>query len=110
MITRPRTLALALLSVGLSTGVLPVRAESDPANGGRLADEHCTRCHDVSADGGFKRHPPSFAAIAVYRSPEQIHGRIAFPPLHSSMPGIGYLLTPENIEDLVAYIVSLDGR
>lgn len=111
MDARPRTFVLALLSIALSIGAVPsARAESDPVTGRELASEHCTRCHDVSAEGRFKRHPPSFAAIAVYRSPDQIYGRIAFPPLHSSMPSVGYMLTPENIEDLVAYIVSLERR
>lgn len=78
------------------------------ASGKALAEEHCTRCHDISADGPFKLHPPSFASIAVYRSAEQIEGRIQFPSLHSAMPQMAYFMTPENIQDLVAYIVSLD--
>ena len=68
------------------------------------------RCHNIEADGPFKLHPPSFASIAVYRSPEQIYGRIAFPPLHAGMPQVGYMLTPENMEDVVAYIVSLESQ
>ena len=52
--------------------------------------------------------PPSFAAIAVYRSRDEIWGRIAFPPLHSRMVGASDFLVPGNVEDLVAYIVSLE--
>lgn len=88
--------------------VTPAFAAGDPAVGAKLAREHCTQCHDVEAGGAFKLHPPSFASIAVFRSEEQIFGRIMFPPLHSSMPQVGYLLTPDNVDHLVAYIVSLE--
>ena len=85
-------------------------AEPDIANGAKLAQESCSRCHNVEVDGPFKLHPPSFASIAVYRTPDQIYGRIAFPPFHASMPQVGYMLDPTNIEDMVAYIVSLDSK
>ncbi len=85
-------------------------AEADVAVGEEIARESCVRCHNVEAGGPFKEHPPSFAAIAVYRSEEQIYGRIMFPPLHSSMPEVGYMLTPDNVEHLVAYIRSLEAR
>ena len=68
------------------------------------------RCHNVEPGGPFKLHPPSFASIAVFRSDDQIFGRIMFPPLHSSMPQIGYFLTPDNVEHLVAYIRSLEKK
>ncbi len=32
-----------------------------------------------------------------------------FPALHYGMPQISYILTPTNMDDLVAYIVSLEG-
>jgi len=99
-----------MLSTGVFVVVLagPVHADGDPAVGARLAREKCTQCHHVEPGGPFKQHPPSFAAIAVFRSKEQIFGRIMFPPLHSSMPQIGYFLTPDNVEHLVAYIMSLE--
>jgi mono/diheme cytochrome c family protein len=83
-------------------------AEGDAAAGKELAREMCARCHNIEPNGAFKQHPPSFAAIAVYRSEEQIFGRIVFPPLHAAMPQIGYMLTPDNVEHLVAYIRSLE--
>ncbi len=83
-------------------------AEADAAAGRTVAEEWCTRCHDIEAGGAFKQHPPSFASVAIYRSAEQIHARIAYPPLHVNMPKLGYILTPQNVQDLVAYIVSLD--
>ena len=96
--------------IGLMCGAASIsaREEGDPAIGRELAQEACARCHNVNSDGPFKLHPPSFAAIAVYRSEEQIFGRIVFPPLHAGMPQLGYILTPENVKHLVAYIQSLE--
>ncbi len=85
-------------------------AEGDGATGAKLARESCVRCHNVEPNGPFKEHPPSFAAIAVFRSDEQIYGRIMFPPLHAGMPQLGYMLTPDNVKHLVAYIRSLEAR
>ncbi|MGF1563086.1 MAG: c-type cytochrome [Geminicoccaceae bacterium] len=80
----------------------------DLANGERVATEMCVACHDVGADGAFKQYPPSFAAIAVYRSPEQILGRIIYPPQHGRMPQMGLVLDRDTIDDVVAYIMSLE--
>jgi mono/diheme cytochrome c family protein len=83
-------------------------AEGDVAMGEEIARESCVRCHNVEAGGPFKDFPPSFAAIAVYRSDDQIYGRIMFPPMHTAMPQLGYMLSPDNVEHLVAYIRSLE--
>ncbi|MGI9434096.1 MAG: c-type cytochrome [Geminicoccaceae bacterium] len=93
-----------LIAISTSTAF----AEGDVALGEEIARESCIRCHNVDAGGPFKEHPSSFAAIAAYRSEEQIYGRIMFPPLHSAMPQLGYMLTPDNVEHLVAYIQSLE--
>lgn len=102
---------LAFCCAILMTASIPTAfAEGDTAKGAEVARETCTRCHNVEPGGAFKEQPPSFAAIAVYRSDEQIYGRIMFPPLHSAMPQVGYRLSPENVQHLVAYIRSLEAR
>jgi mono/diheme cytochrome c family protein len=89
----------------------PARAAGDSSSGEKLAKEHCARCHDIAPGGAFKRYPPSFASIASFRSEEQIYARIVFPALHSGMPEVAfYLLQPQQIADLVAYIVSLEKK
>lgn len=85
-------------------------AEGDVAAGGMLADKYCVRCHDITVDGAFKTYPPSFASIAVFRDADQIKSRILFPQLHTPMPQMGFLLDPQNIDDLTAYIVSLENK
>ena len=103
-------LTKATISCGVLTMLLisTAFAEGDVDVGEEIARESCVRCHNVEPGGPFKEHPPSFAAIAVYRSEEQIYGRIVFPPLHSSMPQLGYMLSPDNVEHVVAYIRSLE--
>ncbi len=96
---------VVILAAALSAGCAWA---GDAARGGALAGEHCARCHDIGADGPPKRHPPSFAAIAGFRPEEQIEARIWTPNVHSAMPSWSYVLTREDVDDLVTYIVSLE--
>ncbi len=97
----------ALILVSMTT---ISHAEGKAAEGEVLAREWCIRCHNVEPGGAFKQHPPSFAAIAAYRSDEQVYSRIMIPPLHSNMPQIVYVLMPENVDHLLAYIRSLEPK
>lgn len=72
-----------------------------------IAEEYCVQCHDVGYDGSFKLDPPSFAAIAVYRSSDQIRERIVR-PIHETMPRYSEYMIGGNIDDMVAYIASLE--
>lgn len=80
-------------------------AEGDPEAGHQLAIEWCSSCHDTEPGGRMKEDPPSFAAIAVYRSPDQIRGKIIAP--HTGMPEYATILGLD-VDDLTAYIVSLE--
>jgi mono/diheme cytochrome c family protein len=100
------SLAAPFLAIALAA---TARAQDDASEGAELAAKHCSLCHDVTADGAAKEYPPSFAAIAGFRSPEQIYARIVFPAMHSGMPEAAfYLLGRKQIDALVAYIVSLE--
>lgn len=81
---------------------------ADVANGLKIAQERCARCHKIEAGGGFKLRPPSFQAIAIYRTPEDIWARILVPAQHSGMPDTMWVLLPEEIQDVAAYVTSLD--
>ena len=81
----------------------------DPAAGRVLAVEFCQRCHNIEPGGPAKLFPPSFAAIAGFRAADDIRWKIIAPPLHTAMPQLGDFLAPDNVEDLVAYIASLEG-
>lgn len=75
--------------------------------GQQIAEEYCASCHTVSPGGAFKEEPPSFAAIAVYRSANQIRARIV-QPIHDAMPRYTEYMIGRNIDDMVAYITSLE--
>lgn len=87
---------------------MPLAAQGGDAKmGQQIAEEYCSACHMIDANGAFKQEPPSFAAIAVYRSSEQIRSRITT-PIHANMPRYIEYMIGENIDDMVAYIVSLE--
>lgn len=81
----------------------------DPEAGKLLADQYCSRCHDVGPDGAFKQMPPSFKSIAVYRGDDQIWSRIMF-PVHTGMPSMWEFLQPQNVGHVTAYIRSLESQ
>jgi mono/diheme cytochrome c family protein len=104
MTLQPAIIALVAL-MGTATSVLAADAE----NGKILAEENCARCHDVAPGGAAKLFPPSFTAIAGYRAEEQIISRILYPTLHSPMPAWSNWISRDEVDDLVAYIQSLEG-
>jgi mono/diheme cytochrome c family protein len=91
--------------VGIALVQSKVHAQGNAEAGQDLAADWCSRCHDIGREGRMKQEPPSFAAIAVYRTADQIRARIAAP--HTGMPEIAQVLGL-NLDDLVAYIVSLE--
>ena len=95
-------MCLAVMSLGPSGMAL---ADGDPAAGKETAREWCADCHDVEPGGQMKHDPPSFTAIANYRSPDYIHANITFP--HTAMPDVVHVLGLD-VDDLVAYILSLE--
>ncbi len=95
--------------VALSLACNAAMAEEGDAGAGlKIARERCARCHNVEKGGAFKLHPPSFQAIAIYRDRPDIWGRIVAPSPHISMPDMQWVLSPGQVQDLLAYITSLD--
>lgn len=106
-----RTLNFLALAVSL-TGIFPSLAKAQDSGvemGMVIADEYCSRCHNIERDGPFKLEPPSFAAIAKYRTAEQVRQRIVR-PIHEKMPRYVDYMIGGNIPDMVAYIMSLEGE
>ncbi len=104
---KPVSICLALMAI--SAGA-PGQAQpdGDVERGRQLATRYCEECHDITASGPAKVHPPSFSRIAGFRPTEQIRARIWFAPYHASMPVFAEILFPNDVEDLVAYIQSLE--
>ncbi len=99
-----RILLTATLLALLATPALA----ADAAKGLQLAQEKCSQCHAVEKGGAFKLRPPSFQSIAIYRNTDDIWQRIISPNPHSAMPEMQWTLTPDEVQDLVAHITSLD--
>jgi mono/diheme cytochrome c family protein len=96
--------AIAALSIAFT---MPALA-GDATKGFATAQEICARCHVIAKGGAFKLKPPSFQSIAIYRTADDIWSRIISPNPHSNMPDMQWQLTPDQVQDLVAYITSLD--
>jgi mono/diheme cytochrome c family protein len=82
--------------------------EGDPARGETIAQQQCARCHDVIKGATFKKMPPSFQSIAIYRTKPDIWSRIISPSPHAAMPDMTWTLTADQVQDVLAYILSLD--
>ena len=105
MRTRYLYLGVAIALTDLSGTALA--QEGNITMGRLIAEEYCVSCHNVDPGGAFKQDPPSFAAIAIYRSTEQIRARIV-QPIHAAMPRYTEYMIGGNIDDMVAYIASLE--
>lgn len=93
----------------LGASVSAAFADGSIRDGERAARKSCAICHNVEKNGPFKQIPPSFAAVAVYRSDNQIRNRIFYPDVHSGMSRqLGLVFNVTTVEDLVAYIRSLE--
>lgn len=107
----------ALLAVFGGLGVLgawlwmtasPARALApSPEAGAELAARWCAACHVVAPSGAGTDAAPSFSAIARSRSVDDIRGFLAKP---HARPMRGFTLTTREIEDVAAYIETLEQR
>ena len=100
--------SIALIALAAVLAAAPAADAGNAANGRKLAAAKCARCHNIEPGGAFKQRPPTFQAIAIYRGEPDIWGRIISPSPHSGMPEVIWDLSPDEVQDLVAYIMSLD--
>lgn len=103
-------LSIAILAFAAAVAAAPAAGAGDAANGRKLAAAKCARCHNIEPGGAFKQRPPTFQAIAIYRSEPDIWGRIISPSPHSGMPEVIWDFSPDEVQDLVAYIASLEPK
>jgi mono/diheme cytochrome c family protein len=88
-----------------ATNALAQPSGGDPGAGRRFAETHCTGCHQA---GEPEARAPGFAAIAQMPSTTSLSLRAFLLTSHPTMPNIR--LTPEEVDDVVAYILSLKRR
>ena len=121
-----RRLALAIaLAVGTFVLAPPAQAQGDPEKGRELANTHCIRCH-VVGDNPFAGidSTPSFrflTKLSDYVERLQTFYRRAPHPVFVEVPGVPrrteipafvakFTVTPENIEDIIAFVKTLEGK
>ncbi len=101
-------MAVACLALGLVTAAKSAQAMVvSPEAGADLAARWCADCHVVTPSGAGTDQAPSFAAIARQRTPGEIRASLQKP---HARPMRGFTLSAPEIEDVAAYIVSLDER
>jgi cytochrome c len=96
--------ALILIRLHYADGAA---APSDSATKGhRLAEAWCKTCHAIEArSGGAASAAPDFAAVANQPSTTALSLKVFLQSNHPSMPNL--ILTPDQSDDLVNYILSL---
>ena len=84
-------------------------ATMDPAEGHRLAEAWCKTCHviDIKTTGPANA-APDFAAVANQPSTTELSLKVFLRSNHHSMPNL--ILSPDQADDLVTYILTLKGR
>ncbi len=103
-----KTLSIATTLVSLALAA-PVAAQTaDPTLGHRLAKEVCASCHEIDAETPAKnKHSgaPSFVDVAKMPSTNERSIGVFLRSSHDHMPNI--ILSPEEIDSVTAYILSL---
>jgi len=103
-----RSLATALIV--LAGSALPALAQTepgDPAAGRRLAETWCANCHRIASQGPgpVGDAAPAFAAVAAMPSTTRMALAAFLQTPHPSMPN--YQLSREEMDDVIAYLLSL---
>lgn len=110
---KPFHVALALVLIIAAVFLVRVRLAAGEVSqaeaGHRLAVAWCRECHAVEP-GAINpgKKAPDFVAIAKMPSSTPLSLKVFLASSHPSMPNI--ILTQNDTEDLVAYILSLKGQ
>jgi mono/diheme cytochrome c family protein len=96
----------ALLLVRLHDADGAAAPPDGAAAGHRLAEAWCKNCHAIEpATSGVANTAPDFAAVANQPSTTELSLKVFLQTNHRSMPNL--MLTPDQTEELVSYILSL---
>jgi mono/diheme cytochrome c family protein len=82
----------------------------DLSVGRRLAETTCSACHQIDAASPQSPNPdaPSFVEISRMTSMTALAIKVFLRTSHPTMPN--FILSPEEIDSVAAYIVSLAGK
>jgi mono/diheme cytochrome c family protein len=86
-----------------------IGSAADLAAGESLAEKWCSQCHGVRPDRlGPNLSAPTFSELAAEASITEDSLRALLRSSHETMPQI--TLTPDEMDDIVGYILSLKSR
>ena len=105
-------MVVSIKTCGLLTAILLISfapqpsARADQARGRILAEQQCSHCHAVKRDEvSSDPEAPSFAEVAAEPSITEYMLRVFLKTSHPTMPNL--IIKPEDVDDLVSYIMSL---
>jgi mono/diheme cytochrome c family protein len=110
-------LALSSCLVASCLLILPARGQvargqtGDPSIGLRIAEANCATCHQIKPGVGpqlRESKAPSFEDISRMPSTTELSIKVFLRSSHRNMPNL--ILTPEEIDSVAAYILSLSGK
>ncbi len=106
-------LRAAVLGLGLVLPVVSPGAAQDPAAGKEIAQRLCARCHAVAPGmASPTENAPPFASFGRDWPVSDLQEALAEGILvgHSDPPMPEFVLTPQEISDLIAYLESISGK
>jgi mono/diheme cytochrome c family protein len=95
----------AVVLAGLVSAQNVASIEPSPEAGAEIAARWCAGCHVVSKSGAGTDAAPSFPSIATRREETELRVFLSKPHAQAMR---GFTLTRREVEDVVAYIQSLD--
>ena len=104
-----RRLGWVICAVGVAGGAAAAQdLPGDPAAGASLAREVCAKCHLVSEDQMVDPAiGPSLLEFAEHPATTEMSLRAFLQTPHPTMPNL--MLTPEETDDIIAYLLALKG-
>jgi len=99
---------IACIPLALASHAMAADLPGDPQAGGQLAQDVCSACHLVTRDQADDPEiGPSLIEVAEHPASTEMSLRVYLQTPHATMPNI--MLTPEETDDVISYILSLKG-
>ena len=84
-------------------------ALAEPADGRKVAQAQCARCHDIGVGPAVSgREGPSFVDIAKMPSTTELSLKVFLRSSHRNMPNL--ILSADEVDALAAWILELGGK
>lgn len=99
---------IACIPLAAASHAMAADLPGDPVAGGQLAHEVCAACHLVAKDQASDPEiGPSLIEVAEHPASTEMSLRVYLQTPHATMPDI--ILTPQETDDVISYILTLKG-